>query len=91
MRGYCVYRTDYQRADDQAGRSASRDGIIAEFITGAPTARIGDHMATEPLIFDLSSPGRVGFSLPEVDMDEAPPLDAIYGANSTCRRCRRSM
>jgi glycine dehydrogenase subunit 2 len=29
----------------------------------------------EPLIFDLSSPGRIGFSLPEVDMDEAPPLD----------------
>jgi glycine cleavage system P protein (glycine dehydrogenase) subunit 2 len=28
----------------------------------------------EPLIFDLSSPGRVGFSLPEVDMDEAPEL-----------------
>lgn len=35
-------------------------------------------MATEPLIFDLSSPGRVGFSLPEVDMDEAPKLDARY-------------
>jgi glycine dehydrogenase subunit 2 len=32
-------------------------------------------MTTEPLIFELSSPGRVGFSLPEVDMDEAPPLD----------------
>ena len=30
---------------------------------------------TEPLIFELSSPGRKGFSLPEVDMDEAPPLD----------------
>ena len=29
----------------------------------------------EPLIFDLSSPGRVGFSLPQVDMDEAPALD----------------
>jgi glycine dehydrogenase subunit 2 len=31
----------------------------------------------EPLIFELSSPGRTGFSLPEVDMDEAeaPPLD----------------
>src|SRR3954470_565877 len=29
----------------------------------------------EPLIFELSSPGRKGFSLPEVDMDEAPPLD----------------
>ena len=35
-------------------------------------------MATEPLIFDLSSPGRVGFSLPEVDMDEAPQLDPRY-------------
>ncbi len=32
-------------------------------------------MSIEPLIFDLSSPGRVGFSLPEVDMDEAPALD----------------
>ncbi|MEO5952862.1 MAG: aminomethyl-transferring glycine dehydrogenase subunit GcvPB, partial [Chloroflexia bacterium] len=32
-------------------------------------------MAIEPLIFDLSSPGRIGFSLPEVDMDEAPALD----------------
>src|SRR5918998_5561581 len=32
-------------------------------------------MSIEPLIFDLSSPGRIGFSLPEVDMDEAPPLD----------------
>ena len=30
---------------------------------------------TEPLIFELSSPGRTGFSLPDVDMDEAPPLD----------------
>ncbi len=29
----------------------------------------------QPLIFELSSPGRKGFSLPEVDMDEAPPLD----------------
>ncbi len=35
-------------------------------------------MSIEPLIFDLSSPGRIGFSLPEVDMDEAPPLDAKY-------------
>ncbi len=33
-------------------------------------------MSIEPLIFDLSSPGRTGFSLPEVDMDEAPALDA---------------
>ena len=33
-------------------------------------------MATEPLIFELSSSGRVGFSLPEVDMDEAPALGA---------------
>lgn len=33
-------------------------------------------MATEPLIFELSSPGRIGFSLPEVDMDEAPALPA---------------
>ena len=33
-------------------------------------------MAIEPLIFEMSSPGRVGFSLPEVDMDEAPALDA---------------
>jgi glycine dehydrogenase subunit 2 len=32
-------------------------------------------MSIEPLIFDLASPGRVGFSLPEVDMDEAPALD----------------
>lgn len=32
-------------------------------------------MAIEPLIFDLSSPGRIGFSLPEADMDEAPTLD----------------
>src|SRR3954466_15898543 len=32
-------------------------------------------MSIEPIIFDLSSPGRVGFSLPEVDMDEAPALD----------------
>jgi glycine cleavage system P protein (glycine dehydrogenase) subunit 2 len=32
-------------------------------------------MSTEPLIFELSSPGRTGFSLPEVDMDEAPRLD----------------
>ncbi len=32
-------------------------------------------MSIEPLIFDLSSPGRTGFSLPEVDMDEAPALD----------------
>src|SRR3954465_2047542 len=32
-------------------------------------------MSIEPLIFELSSPGRVGFSLPEVDMDEAPELD----------------
>ncbi len=35
-------------------------------------------MSIEPLIFDLSSPGRIGFSLPQVDMDEAPPLDAKY-------------
>src|SRR5919204_3338614 len=35
-------------------------------------------MSIEPLIFELSSPGRIGFSLPEVDMDEAPPLDAKY-------------
>ena len=34
-------------------------------------------MSIEPLIFDLSSPGRIGFSLPEVDMDEAPALDAV--------------
>lgn len=33
-------------------------------------------MTLEPLIFEMSSPGRKGFSLPEVDMDEAPPLDA---------------
>ena len=33
-------------------------------------------MSTEPLIFELSSPGRIGFSLPQVDMDEAPALDA---------------
>jgi glycine dehydrogenase subunit 2 len=32
-------------------------------------------MTTEPLIFELSSPGRIGFSLPEADMDEVPPLD----------------
>jgi glycine dehydrogenase subunit 2 len=32
-------------------------------------------MSIEPLIFDLASPGRVGFSLPEVDMVEAPALD----------------
>src|SRR6266513_5443952 len=32
-------------------------------------------MSIEPLIFDLASPGRTGFSLPEVDMDEAPQLD----------------
>ena len=32
-------------------------------------------MSTEPLIFELSSPGRTGFSLPQVDMDEAPALD----------------
>jgi glycine dehydrogenase subunit 2 len=35
-------------------------------------------MSIEPLIFELSSPGRVGFSLPDVDMDEAPPLDPKY-------------
>ena len=35
-------------------------------------------MSIEPLIFDLSSPGRTGFSLPDVDMDEAPALDAKY-------------
>ena len=35
-------------------------------------------MSIEPLIFDLSSPGRKGFSLPEVDMDEAPALDPKY-------------
>src|SRR3954454_25199416 len=33
---------------------------------------------TEPLIFELSSPGRKGFSLPEVDMDEAPALDPSF-------------
>ncbi len=33
-------------------------------------------MAIEPLIFDMGSPGRVGFSLAEVDMDEAPALPA---------------
>src|SRR6478672_4039587 len=32
-------------------------------------------MSKEPLIFELSSPGRIGFSLPEVDIDDAPPLD----------------
>ncbi|MEA2574677.1 MAG: glycine dehydrogenase subunit 2 [Chloroflexia bacterium] len=32
-------------------------------------------MTVEPLIFELSSPGRKGFSLPEVDMDEAPDID----------------
>src|SRR6266496_4021954 len=32
-------------------------------------------MSIEPLIFDLASPGRTGFSLPEVDMDEAPELN----------------
>src|SRR5439155_3745070 len=35
-------------------------------------------MSIEPLIFELSSPGRKGFSLPEVDMDEAPALDSKY-------------
>src|SRR5215212_7473815 len=35
-------------------------------------------MSIEPLIFELSSPGRKGFSLPEVDMDEAPALDPVY-------------
>ncbi|MDQ3704252.1 MAG: aminomethyl-transferring glycine dehydrogenase subunit GcvPB [Chloroflexota bacterium] len=33
-------------------------------------------MSVEPLIFELSSPGRIGFSLPPVDMDEAPEIDA---------------
>ncbi|MDQ5823281.1 MAG: aminomethyl-transferring glycine dehydrogenase subunit GcvPB [Chloroflexota bacterium] len=33
-------------------------------------------MSVEPLIFELSSPGRIGFSLPLVDMDEAPEIDA---------------
>ncbi|HEX8230569.1 MAG TPA: aminomethyl-transferring glycine dehydrogenase subunit GcvPB [Chloroflexia bacterium] len=33
-------------------------------------------MSIEPLIFELSSPGRIGFSLPPVDMDEAPEIDA---------------
>lgn len=32
-------------------------------------------MSLEPLIFEMSSPGRTGFSLPDVDMDEAPALD----------------
>ena len=32
-------------------------------------------MSNRTLIFELSSPGRIGFSLPEVDMDEAPVLD----------------
>ncbi len=32
-------------------------------------------MSIEPLIFEMSSPGRIGFSLPQVDMDEAPELD----------------
>jgi glycine dehydrogenase subunit 2 len=32
-------------------------------------------MSTEPLIFELSSPGRTGFSLPQVALDEAPALD----------------
>src|ERR671932_530683 len=35
-------------------------------------------MSIEPLLFELSSPGRIGFSLPEVDMDEAPPLEEKY-------------
>ncbi|HUP26897.1 MAG TPA: aminomethyl-transferring glycine dehydrogenase subunit GcvPB, partial [Chloroflexia bacterium] len=35
-------------------------------------------MSIEPLIFEMSSPGRVGFSLPKVDMDEAPELDSRY-------------
>src|ERR1051325_11594633 len=35
-------------------------------------------MSIEPLLFELSSPGRIGFSLPQVDMDEAPPLDPKY-------------
>src|SRR5687768_2362116 len=35
-------------------------------------------MSIEPLIHELSSPGRIGFSLPEVDMDEAPALDEKY-------------
>jgi glycine dehydrogenase subunit 2 len=35
-------------------------------------------MSIEPLIFEMSSPGRKGFSLPEVDMDEAPRLDDKY-------------
>src|SRR4051794_38206155 len=38
-------------------------------------------MSIEPLIFDLSSPGRVGFSLPEVDIDEAPALDPALTRN----------
>jgi glycine dehydrogenase subunit 2 len=38
-------------------------------------------MSIEPLIFDLSSPGRVGFSLPAVDMDEAPTLDPALTRN----------
>ena len=37
--------------------------------------RVGESHGYRTLIFDLSSPGRVGFSLPEVDMDEAPALD----------------
>lgn len=35
-------------------------------------------MSLEPLIFEKGCPGRVGFSLPQVDMDEAPPLDPKY-------------
>ncbi len=32
-------------------------------------------MSVEPLIFEMSSPGRCGFSLPEVQLNEAPALD----------------
>jgi glycine dehydrogenase subunit 2 len=35
-------------------------------------------MSIEPLIFELSSPGRKGFSLPELDPDEAVDLDPTY-------------
>lgn len=35
-------------------------------------------MTLEPLIFDLSSLGRIGFSLPQVEDDDTPALDAKF-------------
>lgn len=49
--------------------------------TNIPNRRQRRDACSEPLIFDLSSPGRTGASLPALDVPEAPlPQDFLRTA-----------